>query len=170
MDETAAAFATDEIPTREIDAPIEAATFAAYALTKGDLETYERGVAFENARLREAVGQGGAEGMSAFVAALPEQTEPAAAADAGVELDRYRNVKLAVADVLDRVAMRATKVVPDAPTDDATVHASVAEMQAAFDDPYAGLDPTVAQAFAVRLERLRTLHDENAALLAQAGG
>jgi hypothetical protein len=170
MEETGAAFSEEDIPTREVEAPIDAATFAGYALVAGDLDAYEKGVSFENARLREAIGHGGAEGMTAFVAALPEQTEPAAAAETGLDVERYRSVKSAVVDVLDRVALKGRQSASSAPADDAAVHESVAEMQAAFDDPYAGLDGAVKQDFAARIARLRRLRDENVALLEQAGG
>jgi hypothetical protein len=170
MEETGAAFAHVEPPTREVGAPIAAATFSSFRLTGADLAVYAKGIAFENARLRESVGRGGAEGMAAFVAALPEQTEPAAAAAAGVDVDHYRNVKLAVADVLDRVAARARPIVSDAPADDAVLHDSAAQVQAALDDPFAGLEADVARTFSARLQQIQALHDDNAALLAQAGG
>ena len=42
-------------------------------------------------------------------------------------------------------------------------------MQAEIDDPYAGLDPGVAKAFAARKDELAKLRADNVALLFKAG-
>jgi len=161
----------DELPTREVVPLVDVAEFQSYQLTLGDLDAYSKGVAFENERLNEAIGKGGAEGMSAFVAALPEQTEPAAAKLVGIDVERYRTVKHRIVDVLAKLATEASRAraADRGPSDDAEVDPSVAAMQAEMDDPYAGLDPDVAQAFKARAARLRALHDANADLLAKAG-
>jgi hypothetical protein len=165
--------AEEDIPTREVEAPIEAATFERFALTAPDLDTYAKGLAYENARLVEATQKTGEEQMEAFVAALPEQTEPAAAASLGVSVDHYRNVKQAVNDVLSNFDAQAMlQSMQQSAASDATappLDENVAAMQAELDDPYAGLDPSVAEAFAARKSELEKLRADNVALLFKAG-
>ena len=159
----------EELPTREVAPLVDVAEFKSYALTVGDLDASAKGVDLENAQVTEAVGKGGEAGMSAFVAALPEQTEPAAAQRLGYDVERYRTVKHRVADVLAKLAAQSARPPGHGPSDDATLDPSVAAMQAEMDDPYAGLDPDVAKAFKARAAKLRELHDRNAALLEKAG-
>jgi len=168
-----AAAVEEDIPTREVEPPIEAATFERFALAAPDLDTYAKGLAFENARLVEATQKTGEEQMEAFVAALPEQTEPAAAASLGVAVDHYRNVKQAVNDVLSKFDTQAMlQSMQQTAASDATappLDENVAAMQAELDDPYAGLDPAVAEAFAARKGELEKLRADNVALLFKAG-
>jgi hypothetical protein len=163
----------EDIPVREIDAPIEAATYERFALAAGDLDLYAKGLAFENARLLDATQQTGDARMEAFVAALPEQTEPAAAESLGITVDRYRNVKQAVNDVLGKFDAQAMlqSIQSGTPSDTSAppLGEAAAAMQAEIDDPYAGLDPVVAEAFAARKDELAQLRADNVALLFKAG-
>jgi hypothetical protein len=163
-----------DIPTREVTAPIEAATFESFRLSVADLDVYRQGMAFENARLRAAAAETGDARMEAYIAALPEQSEPAAAASLNVSVDHYRAVKQAVSDVIGRfdleAVLQSTQASAAAEGDAPPIDENIASVQAELDDPYAGLDAAVAEAFEARRAELSRLRADNIGLLMNTGG
>lgn len=154
-------------PTRTVEVvPVEAAEFKTFALSLADVEAFEKGLAAENARILATSSEHGSDDVAAYVATLPEQTEPAAAEAAGVPVEHYRNVKQTILEVLYKVEAQPAPAAT-AETNSA-LDPSVAGVQAALDDPYAGIDPVVATALRAAHPRLAALRAEHLALLAPA--
>jgi len=153
-------------PTRTVEVvPVEAAEFQTFALSLPDIDVFEKGLSAENAHIRAAQAESGLDSVARYVATLPEQTEPAGAEAAAVPVEHYRNVKQTILEVLYKLDVQSR----DHATGEgnAVLHPSVAGVQAALDDPYAGIDTVVATALRAGHARLEALRSEHLTLLAQ---
>jgi hypothetical protein len=176
-EESAAATSPAERPAQQ---PQPAATQASYVLTASDLDAYEKGMSRENELLRVSLqklkaARSAGDTVGAMAQAQPQQTEPEGARAAGVPVDRYREIKAAVGDVLGRAeaAQMMQSQMGDTSGMDAATKAQMRANMAqagAQADPYGGLPSDVASAFRSRQARLETLRAENVkALFAMAG-
>ena len=171
--------------TPSLAAPASAAPSAApaetFSLTVADLAAYETGLRREievlraaRQRLRDAESD---EARLEILGELqPQVLRREGAAAAGTAENRYAQVSAAVGDVLGKreMAAAAQQTAPSAADLEAMpaelrarVEENLRQMQAAWGDPYAGLDADTAEALQQRANDLAQLRAEHIGLLLQ---
>lgn len=150
-----------------------------FVLTAMDLTAYERGLRREvellasaQERLRQA--QDGEQQLEILGEVQPQELRREGAAAAGLPAERYEAIASAIEDVLGKLDMGETmrQMMPSAadlaamsPEQRAQVEENARQMQAAWGDPYEGLDAATADALEVRSAELRQLRAERTGLL-----
>ena len=142
-------------------------------LTVADLDRYVRGKQAEIALLHQASRDLDAASdadaqLEILMNVLPARTQKAAAAAVGVSVQNYERLVDAVDEVLGKLEMRAATapMLADADTTSlsaeqrAGLRSAIADMEAAWGDPYAGLDPAVARALEARADAFAGLRAE----------
>lgn len=145
----------------------------ARALTLADLDTYARGKQKEielvsRARRDSETQADEAKKLALVMSALPQQTQEAAAEELGLSAAHYRQLTGAIDEVLGKREMSAAMAPAMTELDTAAlseeeraqVRANLREMEAAWGDPYEGLDPEVGTALEGRADELGALRAE----------
>lgn len=164
-------------------APAEPAAAPADApLALEDVDAYVRGMQKEielikagAAKVREARAAKDQDAeMKAMVELSMGDRDTQAAQAAGLDAARWQAVKSKIAAVVGGAAMRRQMATMGGDTSDMTPEqraeqeANLAKMLAQLPEPYAGLDPAVAEALKARQDELGRLHAESVGLLMNA--
>lgn len=145
------------------------------------LDPVARGIEAENARLREAVqkikaADGDRELLVALSAIDIERLDGVGAGAAGLTPREYRVLRDALYEHLGAIEMRDAMKAQYAAVDTSAMDAATAaeaervmgEVLAAVPDPYAGLDPDLAEALQARQDELMALRSTHIGLLFEA--
>lgn len=173
--------ARDAAPTPPPDEPVGTPEQPASAAgpTVADVAAYEQGLRREIEVLRDArdrlqQAEGDEQRLEILGEIQPHELRRHGAAAAGASEARYNQITSAINDVLAKREMGAAsrQMMPSpadlesmSPEQRAQVEDNLRQMQAAWGDPYEGLEPATAEAVEQRADELARLRAEHIGLL-----
>jgi len=158
-------------------------TAQTFVLTAADITAYERGLRREvemlaGAKERLAQAANSEDQLEILDEIQPQRLRQAGAAASSLAEERYERIASAVNDVLGKLEMGET-VRQSMPSEEelakmppelrAQVEENLRQAQAAWGDPYEGLDEATVAALRARIDELRRLRAEHVGLLLNMG-